>query len=233
MDGFAYTPYIFPALGSAVICLILARFAWVRRPSLGTTTFALLTVTISFWSLAYALEIGAVSLADKVMWAKVQYAAIVSVPLFWVALAFDYRGRERFLNRRNLLLLSIFPLITFTLVLTNEGHQLVWANVSLDETPPFTSLVVKYGFWFWFHVLYSYTLIFIGSVSFLSFIRRSILPLYRWQALVLLTGVLAPWVANGIYIVGNSPHPEAGFNAAGLYDQRPDHWDWLLALSAL
>lgn len=221
MQGLAYTAYMIPALGSAVICLILARFAWSRRPSLGSTSFTLLTATIALWSLAYAIEIASVSLADKILWAKVQYAAIVSVPVFWLILALQYTGRDKFLNRRTYLLLTLCPLITFGLVLTNEDHQLIWQSTAVDNSSPFVSLAVEYGPWFWVHVLYSYGLILAGSFSFLTFIRRSILPLYRWQAIVLLTGVLAPWVANGLYIIGASPVPKldvtpVGFMISGL-----------------
>lgn len=221
MEGLAYTPYIIPAVGSAVICLILARFAWRRRPGTGTVSFTQLTLAIAFWSMAYALEISSISLEGKLFWAKIQYAAIVSVPLFWFALALDYSGREKLITRGNFLALAVFPFFTFVLVLTNESHHFVWQEVGLDVAGAFPSLEIHYGLWFWFHVLYSYTLILVGSIYFIMFIRRSILPLYRWQALILLMGVLAPWVANGIYITRASPVPKLdvtpiGFMISGL-----------------
>lgn len=221
MDTLQYTPYILPALVSAVICIILARYAWSRRPSIGSTSFTVLTLAVAFWSLGYVLELSSVTLDSKVFWAKAQYAAIVIVPLAWLSLALEYNGRERLLNRRNLLLLSIFPVITFIMVLTNEAHHVHWRSVELNPGPPFPFLALTYGPWFWIHVAYSSILILAGSALFVNFVRGTLMPLYRWQAVVLLIGVLAPWAANAVHIFGASPIPNLdttpiGFMISGL-----------------
>ncbi|MFZ0547924.1 MAG: histidine kinase N-terminal 7TM domain-containing protein [Candidatus Promineifilaceae bacterium] len=205
METLQYTPYILPALVSAVICIMLARYAWSRRPRVGSTSFTVLTLAVAIWSLGYVFELSSVTLDVKVFWAKAQYAAIVIVPTAWLALALEYNSLERYLNRRNLLLLSIFPFVTFIVVLTNGFHSLHWQSVALSTSPPFPSLELTYGPWFWLHILYSAALILVGSGLFINYIRNSLLNLYRWQALILLIGVLAPWIANAIHILHASP----------------------------
>jgi signal transduction histidine kinase len=221
METLQYTPYILPALVSAVICIVLASYAWNRHPSIGSTSFTISTLAVAIWSLGYVFELSSVPLAGKIFWAKAQYAAIVVVPTAWLALSLEYNGRERLLNRRNLLLLSIFPILTFLVVLTNESHHLHWRTADLTPGPPFPALVITYGPWFWLHVVYSSILLFVGSVLFANFVRDTLMPLYRWQAVVLLIGVLAPWAANAVHIFGVSPIPNLdttpiGFMISGL-----------------
>lgn len=221
METLQYTPYIIPALVSAVICLILARYVWNNRPTVGATSFTAFMMTVAFWSTAYVFELSAVSETAKIFWAKTQYIAIVSAPISWLALSLEYNGQEKWLTWRNLLLLSIFPFLTFLIVLTNEFHHLIWNTVSLDTSTPFPSLSLTYGIWFWLHIIYSSTLILVGSALFASFIRTSLMAVYRWQALVLIIGVLAPWVANAVHILHASPIPgldvtPIGFMISGL-----------------
>ncbi len=215
MESLRFTPYVIPSLGSAVICLLLARYAWQRRPTLGTTAFSWMMLAIALWSLLYALELSTVSLADKRLWAKLQYGPIAAIPALWFVLSLEYNGRDNLYSWRNFLLLAIFPLITVALTITNESHQLIWQSVALNPAPPLISLDITYGSWFWLHIFYSYALILAGSFSFISSLRSAILPLYRWQIVMLLVGVLAPWVAYGIYISEADPFPNLDLISIG------------------
>jgi hypothetical protein len=129
-----YTPYVPPLLISAV----LAVFEW---------------------SLAYALELGSANLAVKTLWAKVQYIGIVIVPVGWLVFVLRYTGQDKWLTRRTVALLLIVPLITLSLVWTNEAHRLIWRVIALDTSGPSAMLELTYGPWWWLHTAYSYALL--------------------------------------------------------------------------
>jgi PAS domain S-box-containing protein len=135
------------------------------------------------------------------------YTGIVLTPVVYWAFACRYTGRGRWLRRRTLALVLIEPAITSALVWTNQVHELMFRNVRLSADGPFLALHSDFGPWFWIHAWYCYGFLATGSVlmagSFL-WSRR----VYRAQSGAVLLSVLAPWVANALYIFGYSPLPE-------------------------
>jgi len=161
---------------------------------------------LCIWTAGYALELSGADLPTKILWAKIEYVGIVTVPVTWLAFALQYTGREGWLTRRNLALLSALPLLTFLFAWTNEAHELVWSSTGLNEDGAFPALEVDHGAWFWVHLSYSYLLLLVGTILLISMLTRS--PnLYRKQNLALLLAVSVPWVGNGVYVLGISPVP--------------------------
>ncbi len=203
-----YTPYILPLLLAAVSSIALAYYVWRRRAAPGAVALVLLMLAVAQWSLCYALELGFVELPAKTFWAKTQYLGIVTIPLAWLAFAFQYTRRDQWLTShpRNIVLLAIVPLITLALVWTNEAHGLIWSHSKLDTSGPFIARQVTYGAWFWVSFIFSYLLLVFGTVWLILMLIRS--PhLYRQQAGALLLGVLVPWVGNWLYLFGLWPVP--------------------------
>ena len=201
-----YTPYLLPLVITAAISATIAFLAWRRRPAPGAMPLVYLMLAVCEWSLGYAVGMASADLPAKVFWAKVQYFGIVSVPIMWLFLVLQYTHLERWLTRRNRLLLAIMPLLTLLLAWTNESHSLIWSDIRLDTSGSFSVLYLSYGAFVWVWVIYSYSLILLGSVLLLQALVRS--PhLYRGQTGALLIGALAPWVGNVLRISGLNPFP--------------------------
>jgi PAS domain S-box-containing protein len=200
------TPYTAPVFVIAGIAGGLSFWGWRRRPATGTTIFALMMLALTEWSLAYGFELAAADLATKLFWVRTQYLGIVTVPVTWLCFVLQYTGREKWLTRRNLMLLMISPLITLLLTWTNEAHNLIWSTIELDTSGSFSMLDLTYGPWFWIHSTFSYLLLLLGTLLLIrSFIRSP--QLYRGQTVALLIGVFAPWVGNGLYLFDVNPLP--------------------------
>ncbi len=201
-----YSPYQLPLFIAVAISSAIAFRAWQRRSIPGVVMFTVLMVAVAEWSLGYILELGSVEKVFKIFWVKVQYLGIVVVPLAWFAFAIEYTGKEKWFQRGYHYLLSIVPLITLILCWTNAFHGLIWRDIRLDDSGPFSFLQITYGVWFWVHSTYSYLLLFLGTLFLVRTLFR--LPhLYRGQAVVLLLAALIPWFGNAIYISGLSPFP--------------------------
>jgi len=191
---------------AAAVSVLLALFAWRRRPAPDATPFVLLMLAVAEWSLAYALRLAGTDLATKLFWAKVRYLGIVIVPAAWLIFALQYTGRGKWLTRRNLTLLAIEPLCMLLLVWTNDWHGLYWSSVRLDEVGSFATFGSTHGVAFWIHMVYSYLLLLIGAFLFVQALVRS--PrLYRGQAVAILGGVLAPLAGNVVSTLGLGPFP--------------------------
>ena len=200
------TPYSYLLLVAAAIAAALVFFAWRRRGMTGAEALALLMGGVCVWALGYAFELGGSDLLTKILWAKVEYLGIVTVPLAWLVFALQYTGREGWITRRNLVLLAALPLVTLLLTWTNESHYLVWSSTRLDVSETFPALEVSYGPWFWVYWAYSYVLLLLGTVMLVAMLVRS-LHLYRKQSAALLLAALVPWVGNGVYVLGLGPVP--------------------------
>jgi PAS domain S-box-containing protein len=200
--------YMLLLLGAPLISAGLAIYAWRHRAARGATWLAVLLVAWAWWGAAYALELLAgADLPQKLFWSALKYVGVGAVPVAWLAFALVYTLRERWLTRCNIILLTLVPLMTVVLALTNGVHHLVWSDAKIVPAGPFLALVVSFRFWFWIHTAYSYFLLLLGTVLFARSLIRS--PrVYRWQVAVLLFGAVAPWAGNAISIfnLGTTPN---------------------------
>lgn len=201
-----YTPFALPLLIAAAISAALALYTWRHRSTPGATGLGLMTLAVAEWGLGYGLELSSADLPAKLFWAKVQYLGIVTAPLAVLIFALQYTGREKWLTRRNLALLTVEPLIVVLLVSTNETHNLFWSYTGLVPSGPFPAVDIDHGTGFWVHTVYSYLLLLAGTILLVWMLFRS--PgLYRKQSAAVMTGVLVPWVGNVVYVMGLSPIP--------------------------
>ena len=202
---FQDSPYLLPLIICAIIASCVAVYAWRRRATAGgAMALALLALACAEWSLGYALEIAGADLPTKIFWGKSQYIGIGTIPLLWVIFAYSHANPGTRIPRRNILWLSILPLITLLLALTNELHGLIWKSVRIDTVGAFSALEVTHGFWFWVYWIYANVLLGVGTIFILRSLNR-MKGLFRRQNMVLLIAVLTPWLGNVLYVLGLSP----------------------------
>lgn len=205
MAIFQNNPYIWPLLIAASVALFLSIYAWLRR-SPEARALSLLMAAVFVWSVGYSLELAIANLFGQVWCAKVEYVAIVSVPVLWFIFSLQYTNQKDWLSRRNILLMFLEPLLIVLLVWTNERHGLIWKEVAQELSSGYRVLAVSYGPAFWLHTTYSYLLLFGGTLALLIYFIN-VTATYRWQVGMMLGGALVPWLGNAMYILGLSPFP--------------------------
>lgn len=186
--------------------LALVFLSWRKSTAPAVLPFCGMMFSLFIWSLGYALEIFVPSLEVKILFAKIEYLGIVAVPVFWLGFSLEYTGRLVWRSWRNGLFLWIVPLTTLILVWTNENHHWIWKEMRLVQSAGLTLMQVEHGNYFWFHTLYSYLLLLIGSVLLIVESLRAA-GLYRAQATIVLLGILSPWLGNAVYLSGYNPFP--------------------------
>ncbi len=194
-----YNPLLIPLAVAGAVCLGLLFFCGRYVATPGVRFFNLLMVAMTVWILSYALELGAIGLANKRFWSLTQYLAIPFVPFFWLTFLLAYSGRRHLLTRTRLVMLSLVPALTAVLALTNPHHGLVIASLRLETGPPVDVLVREFGPWFWVHTFYSYTLLAGGCIVIITSILRSPED-YRGQRASLLLACVLPWLGNAVFI---------------------------------
>ncbi|PJF39598.1 MAG: PAS domain-containing protein [Chloroflexi bacterium] len=193
---------IAPALSTAV-SLGLALLAWQRRKTVGTLTFVAMALSAGIWSLGYTLELGSPTLAEKIWWVRFEYIGIVSAPLAWFLFALYFIGRDNWVTRRHIAVLSIVPTITLLAVWTNGESGWIWNTITLNTEHRIPMLETTHNFWFWVHSAYSYLLAVSGSALMLRSIYTSAAK-YRVQIGILFFASVMPLVGNAIFLSGAS-----------------------------
>ena len=210
-----YTPYVLPLLLSTVMSVVLVvLFLWRQRHVPGATPLMWFLWAAAEWSLGYALELSSSDVATKLFWAKVEYLGIVVAPMVWLILVLQYTAREKWLSRRNLILLTVMPLTTVLVAWTNSLHHLLYRSTYLDTSGLYPMLGLNYGPWFWINITYSYLLLALGALLLLRMFLRA-RPFYRAQIGIMLIGASIPWLGNMVYISGLNPFPHLDLTPFG------------------
>ena len=159
---------------------------------------AILMVGIAIWCTGYAMELLYNDLQQKILWAKIQYFGIVVIPATWLLLIMQYVGKERWVNKKTILLLSIEPLITLYLLWSRQN--LIWEKINVIDYGVYSLLSFEYGAWAIVHAVYSYLLI-LFAISILFQVLLYAPYIYRKQVILLLIAVFAPIFGNMLYVI--------------------------------
>ena len=155
------------------------------------------------WTFWIIFETAAHTMYWKVFWSKFEYIGAITTPILYLIFVLRFVGRDKYITKKNLLLLFIIPIVTLLLTITNEKHNLVWSGYSEISAAdkhhgilPWSMVLDRlYG-----HITTCFWLLAtIYPVSFLSFSK---IKLSVCKAGSVLVASLCPWVASIVYLVG-------------------------------
>lgn len=179
---------------AAIISVVVGILSIRRRPAEGAVSLFILMISIAVWNLSQAMVYLDFSLPVKLFWANTRYFGIEAIGIGFLGLAYDYKMKREFLNKRKFAFLCILPTIFLILLWTNPYHYLFYKAVRLEGK----LLILENGLFFWLNVFFVYTLIVIGVTLFAdSYIKSS--SIYKSQAGMLLVSTLFPLVSNILF----------------------------------
>jgi PAS domain S-box-containing protein len=179
--SYSYNPEIWSALITLALAIYLGAYSWRRRNIPAAKPFAVACFMGGIWAVGVVFELSALDFTTKVFWVKFQ--AIWQLPIVTAVTCFlfQYAGLERWLTPRNLILLSIFPLLSVLAMVTNDAHHLVWTGFRMSRY-----VIASPGRLYWFFNSYIYLL---GLVNFVVLVRLAVYsPRHRLPVAIILTG---------------------------------------------
>jgi hypothetical protein len=133
MSGqYANSAYLLPQFLTILFLLFLCVYSWRRRSVPGALPFAIASLFAALWVAGSFMEYAVLDPNTKIFWAKVQAASQLPTITALTCFALEYAWPGRWLTRRNLILLSIAPLLFLILLLTNDFHHLLWHGFVYD-----------------------------------------------------------------------------------------------------
>jgi PAS domain S-box-containing protein len=200
-----FQPYLLILAFAAGLALTVAYLAWRQREMPGATALALTMLAVAWWASLNMLERAADGYELKLAFGKLQYLGIAAVPSLWLIFALSYCGYQRFLSRRNMILMWIIPVASMLLAVTNDWHHSLWRNVLLNPDNPAAALNYSdRGLWWYVALIYNYAAIIAGTIVLL----RTALGFrhdLRRQMILLVLVVTIPWAANILHFFNLDP----------------------------
>ncbi len=193
-------------LTAAVYALLGIHTIRKRAQGSAPSYFAWMMLAMAWWSASYGMEVHVPEISAKIFLVKIEYPAVVAIPVFWLFFVLDYIGQSALLSRRNKILVAIIPVLTVLAMWTNEAHGLIYFEFYPQPTGGLTLLGAERGRFFWGFVIYSYSLLGGGSLLLLMYTFRT-QSLYRAQGMAILLAVASPWIGSAIYVADLSPIP--------------------------
>ena len=177
-------PNIWPLLASLAFIAALGLFSWRRRSVPGAQPLAIACLLGFLWMVGVVGQVTADDLSTKIAWYRFQTVWQVPAATATTLFSLEYAGYSRWLTRRNLLLLSIPPLLALFFIATNESYHLWWQWVAVGDTAR-----PAFGVGAWLLIAYGWALIFVNMVVLVRLYARS--PQRRWPVALIIAGQLA------------------------------------------
>jgi len=189
-----------------VVSAILAAGAWRDRSVPGAAPFGWLMTAALGWCL---LNVVWLTTTDPAVASGVFVATRLTAGLIvglWVVFALVYTGREAWLTPARIGALLLAPTSYAVLALTNPLHGLVTVEMVRLTQAGQTLFVGRTGPVYLAQNALSVALVGVGYGLFGEFLLRS-RNLYRKQTFVILTAGLLTAGAQGLFVLGATPHP--------------------------
>ena len=201
---FQYTLFVILAPFAATILIAVAVSAWNQHDNPNGRALAWYLFCAAGFLITNALELLTTSPLATLLFARLEYGFIISLPVAWVAFTLRFTGRLHWLSARRFWVFAPLPLATLALVWTNDLHHLVWQSyayvpVSTSFGPLLAFKVVAYGPWFWVNGLYAYALLLMGGIM-IGQEHYAGPRIYRKQTQWMLISLLPPLAFNLIYV---------------------------------
>lgn len=180
----------------------MTRRIWPRRSAPGGAHLVALLVVSSFWSVCAALEAAAVPPAAKIFWSQASYLGILSVPPLLLCFSLRFAGMGHLLTTGRRIAGSAISAFLFGLVVTNGWHGLIWSGFRHSRIE--NMIVYERGSAFWIVVGWSYSMLLVASLLFVSTVTRVRGPQRRQAAVVLLATVVS-WSGSAMYVLRIGP----------------------------
>ncbi len=189
---------------TAFAALVTILILWKYRESPEVKLLIFLELFVAIWALTYAFEFGTNVLKTKILWSKLSYFGIAFTPMCYFFFTMAFSQKNKLINRRNIIILAIIPIITILLVLTNDVHRLVWTDVTAD---PYVNIAhYHHGPWFWVYFVYAQGLVFSGLFTLMRSIYK-FTSYYKSQVSTLLIASVIPILGNLMYVSDINPYP--------------------------
>jgi hypothetical protein len=201
----------------------LASYAWQHTRVPGATAFGAAFFLSAAWSICMLTDPYNTDLASRILWLRLRYTFAIFITTFFLIMAAQVTGSERWLTRRVLTALFVMPVFIVIASWTGDYHHLFRYDFQLEFNGVFYALTWKNGPLSLVGMIYAYAIGFIGAFVILIRLILPGQPRYYWRTVLMLVAGLIPSLP--ICYLANPPDGLVNFRPApehsGFYSQSP------------
>ena len=179
LGAYQYTPAIWPSACTVMLLTVLAVYAWRRRNLPGAMPFFIYCLLSMAFLAAKVIEFLAVDFETKIFWFNFEYVWWLPGTTALTCFALEYAWPGRWVTRRNLVLLSIVPLLAMALDFSNNIHHLSFRSYGFQG-----DVIPLYGPAGWAFVVYNMGLRVVSVTALTWLFLRS--PGHRLPAILIM-----------------------------------------------
>lgn len=165
--------------------------------------FALMTLGMALFSTGYCFELFSATLMTGYLAIKFQYLGLSFLSIYWIIFAYKFR-KNSYPSIFFIFLISLIPITTFFIVITNEMHKLFYKTVEIVSYGNNFLMVMTKGPFYYVFILYSYVVLVYLLVSFYLSYRFNKFN-FKEQSKWMLIASIMPAFFNLLYLFGLTP----------------------------
>ena len=181
-----------------IACCAFIAYLWRLRTARLAMAMSAVTACSAIWIMGQLLEIVSSNLSTKLLCLKLGVIGAYLLPVAGFLQVAIHCQANVWLTRGRILLLSLIPILTLSMVWTNQYHGLWISTYELNPLSMASTLSFSRGPWYWISLLYSYGLILVAVILLLQQYRSS-QSLYQWQVVLAAPSLLIPILANFLF----------------------------------
>ena len=128
-----FSSHIISSLIASLIVAVLVVYSFKQRDMPGALAFSIACTLGLLWLLGMIFEDISLAVESKILWRKFQVLWQLSSATAVTIFLLEYAQHKRWTTRRNLILLSIPPILVAVLILTNNFHHLFWERFDFND----------------------------------------------------------------------------------------------------
>jgi PAS domain-containing protein len=191
---------------AAVVTFTVAVMGWRRRNIPGGTEFSLMMAAVFIWEVTSTLGGASAGVQQATFFAILTYAGSIHVSPLFLLFALRYRDHSWQPSWWQAGLLWLIPAVTLILAMTSRWNHLIWTGVTPSPIPGANLFVFSHGPWFYIAVAY-YAALGVVAAFVLGRAAWRAQRMFVSQTVILLAGLLIPWVFSAVYVLSLSPLP--------------------------
>ena len=181
--------------------VVIGLYAWIQRTVSSARLFSLFSFAQSIYVLGYSMELSSQNLPAALFWSKVEYIGILTFPTLYLLFTIQYIGREKWLSRRNLILLFTLPLAILIIKFFDDNLHLIYSTAWLEQSGSIWLLSFTRGPVYLLQVIYNLIILTLAN-GLLWQKRRFSSSLYRNQTSIILASALLLYIFYIFYLSG-------------------------------
>jgi diguanylate cyclase (GGDEF)-like protein len=184
------------AMAALGIAFLLSR----KHPAPGLKDMSWMFLALAVWAFFYGITAITADPIIKLLWLRIEYLGVASVPVFWFFFVLRYTKQDEWLSRPVTFLFWIIPLITWVCLFSER-----WFHLYYTSTTPFDGaygpLVITRGPWYLIQLVQTYALLASATIV-LIWRLVQYRNIYRRQMIAILVALAIPWLVNALYQSG-------------------------------